>query len=1090
MTVHAALAFSPDFKRGVISRGRAYGRKISASSLAEADVIHYKVVVGHFTEADGARFMASVSAEASDGGWTASFGTCSCPASANCIHSVALALEWARGLGAAQVSPDGVGEIASESVQVPEDAVAAAEAEPGSAVQHSPVHAGHDQPKQARIRRRAPDAVQDQPSAPRPVPSYILSLGDVPDGGCGLRAIYRSPDRDSPFCTALDIEAFCRLPPGPGDDGILDRMRPGIEASGRRALLDDAPGDAGVVRDAVVTGRCRWMGSDRKVTGRMLSWSQPRHADLSWGLAEDGTQTSCVACSPRLDDVFTAGGEHFYVDAANARIGHLADGLTAAAASLMMQQHALALREVPAFLRMMDRLETGAPRPTCLADFRTVRDPVPVLRAVRPDGGDPLFGKPRFELQFSYAGTLFTAGTPTGEIFVQGVDGPLRIIRNPARERALGETMRVACSGRSYVEFGHRAARLRSEGWIIDAEGYAEPRFVEADKWDADFFEERQPAGIPWFSFAISATIEGTDIDMSDVLRSMLRQQAPGDAAHDGMLYIPLEDGRILPVAAGRIRPLLAAIGMLNGGRDGESSCRLDVAAELAAAALAVGARMSGAPGILGLATAFASGEFAPVPCPASFSGELRNYQEDGASWLSLLSAHGLGGLLAFDMGLGKTPTTLFHLCAEHAAGRLADQALVVAPLSVRSVWIAAARQFAPGLSLHVWESDGKGSLAPIPQGTSIVVTTYGMLERHASRIAMRRWSIAVLDEAQNIKNPGSKVSLAAARLLARQRIALSGTPVENRLMDLWSIFRFLEPSLLGPREKFRSTYAYPIEQGGDEEAGKQLSRLVKPFIMRRTKDEVAGDLPPKVDNTEFIQLGPEQARLYEAVRAATEHSVQAALRLQGRDKGRIVILTALLRLRQACLDARLVPGSHVDKAGTSAKLVRLVEMVLEAKSEGRKVLVFSQFAQMLDLIAAELAAAGVSYSTLTGKTRNRGTLVEDFQAGTKDVFLISLKAGGSGITLTGADVVVHFDPWWNPAVENQATDRAHRIGQTRTVFVHRLIAVGTIEEGILELQEKKKAVAQAVFSEDHAALSLLTEDEIRGLFSISPAHH
>ncbi|RZA16958.1 MAG: DEAD/DEAH box helicase, partial [Proteobacteria bacterium] len=460
-----------------------------------------------------------------------------------------------------------------------------------------------------------------------------------------------------------------------------------------------------------------------------------------------------------------------------------------------------------------------------------------------------------------------------------------------------------------------------------------------------------------------------------------------------------------------------------------------------------------------------------------------RHYQAQGVAWLQFLRGAGLGGVLADDMGLGKTVQTLAHLVVEQTAGRLDRPALVVCPTSLVPNWLREAERFSPSLTvLPLHGPSRKQRFADIPRH-DLVITTYPLLGRDHAVLTAQDWHVVVLDEAQSIKNPNAETTRQALRLKARQRLCLSGTPLQNHLGELWSLFDFLSPGFLGSPSAFRSRYRTPIEKHGDTERQAILARRVRPFLLRRTKQEVAQELPPKTEILEPVEMEPPQRAIYEAIRVAMHTKVQAAIAERGLARSGIIILDALLKMRQACCDPRLLKMASAKKAG-SAKLDRLMELLEVLLGEGRRVLIFSQFTSMLALIEARLKQAGTSYVLLTGDTVDRSTPVRRFQTGKVPVFLISLKAGGVGLNLTTADTVIHYDPWWNPAVEDQATDRAHRIGQDKQVFVHRLVALGTIEEKMQVLKDRKRALVAAVLDAGHGSALQLTEADVGELFA------
>jgi SNF2 family DNA or RNA helicase len=368
-----------------------------------------------------------------------------------------------------------------------------------------------------------------------------------------------------------------------------------------------------------------------------------------------------------------------------------------------------------------------------------------------------------------------------------------------------------------------------------------------------------------------------------------------------------------------------------------------------------------------------------------------------------------------------------------------------------------------------------------------VVITTYTVLARDIEEMAGLAWHVVVLDEAQVIKNPTAKATHAVCRLDTRHRLCLSGTPIENNLGELWSQFAFLMPGLLGSRKNFTRRFRTPIEKQGDPVRRRQLATRIRPFILRRTKAAVATELPPKHTILRRITLAPEQRELYETIRATLHDKVTREIADRGLGRSHVVVLDALLKLRQVCCDPRLVKLSSARLAGTSSKLDDLLEMLGEMIVEGRRVLLFSQFTSMLDLMKPALDAAGIPYVELRGDTVDRAAPVQQFEAGEVPLFLISLKAGGRGLNLTSADTVIHYDPWWNPAVEEQASDRAHRIGQTKSVFVYKLIAADTVEERILELQERKAALASIAFSEEGSTLPNMDGEDIEFLFGEAP---
>ncbi len=459
-------------------------------------------------------------------------------------------------------------------------------------------------------------------------------------------------------------------------------------------------------------------------------------------------------------------------------------------------------------------------------------------------------------------------------------------------------------------------------------------------------------------------------------------------------------------------------------------------------------------------------------PLPAVFDDKLRPYQEGGVRWMRFLRAVDLSGILADDMGLGKTIQALAAIV--DAGGK----SLVVAPTSVLRNWMREAERFAPELRVCLYHGPGR----KLDADADLVLTSYALLRLDADLLKQHEWMYAILDEAQAIKNPDSQTAKAARELRARHRLCMTGTPVENRLEELWSLFRYLMPGFLGSLDAFRQRFARPIENG-DAGARDALRKRVKPYVLRRLKQQVAKELPPLTDMIVRCEMSQKQRDVYDAVRLAAREDVQKAINDKGENKATMQILEALLRMRQVCCDPTLLPGD-AGVGAPSGKLDRLEELLIEIISEDHKMLIFSQWTSLLDRVEIRLKSLNIKWTRLDGGTRDRQGAIDEFQSPTgPPVFLLSLKAGGTGLNLTAADYVVHLDPWWNPAVQQQATDRAHRIGQSRPVVSLRLVAEESVEERILELQEAKKALADAAIGDEGGFIKALDGAELRALF-------
>ena len=482
-----------------------------------------------------------------------------------------------------------------------------------------------------------------------------------------------------------------------------------------------------------------------------------------------------------------------------------------------------------------------------------------------------------------------------------------------------------------------------------------------------------------------------------------------------------------------------------------------------------------------------------PMSTPVSFHGELRPYQERGLAWLSFLGKLGLGAVLADDMGLGKSPQTLALLQAERDAGTAAGPTLLICPMSLVGNWQREAARFTPDLAVHVHHGAGRlagPELAAAGAVADIVITTYGVATRDRVALAQVPWARVVCDEAQNIKNASTRQAQAVRAIPAAARIALTGTPVENRLAELWSIMEFTSPGLLGPAEKFRRRFAIPIERNSDAAATEQLKRITGPFILRRLKTDknVIADLPAKLEMKVWCNLTPEQASLYQATVDDMMERIEAA---EPGIERRGLVLATMAKLKQVCNHPAHLLGDGSRLAGRSGKLARLEEICDEIIEAGDKALCFTQYAEFGGMLQPYLAARlGCEVHFLHGGTakKRRDALVRDFQDGTGPaVFLLSLKAGGTGLNLTAANHVIHVDRWWNPAVEDQATDRAFRIGQRRDVQVRKFVCVGTVEERIDQMIEQKKALAQAIVGNGESWLTELSVADLRRVIELSP---
>jgi superfamily II DNA or RNA helicase len=914
----------------------------------------------------------------------------------------------------------------------------------------------------------------------------------------------------------------------PSDRAILRRIEPLRYAS--EGLLRDAdPPD--LLRRIIATGRGRWAAVD----GVPLRDGPMRAGKLTWRLEADGRQRPALELEEGL--LGLALPAPWYADAASGELGavdlgvpaHIAARLLVAppipaeAAPLVAAELARRLSSpavaVPATLEAPTPL-SGPPVPRLILtagavltylsraygrDFERPSEPVPIARLSYRYGPVvvPHDLRGQYAVHQSGAATIASSGRlyelrrdvaaeRASVVRLKGIGFEAAALMPPLNPPAGADAFLLDNQTEDDPDWlfvlQEELPALRADGWEVEIAADFPIRLVEADGPLEARLEEG--SGIDWLDLHLGVTVAGQRVDLVPVLLDLIASGVEPDEFGDGPVLLPLPDGRLLTLPAAQILPILRSLMELfeAGALDPEAGrlgfTRMD-AADLAGLEEASGIIWQGGEALraLGAQLRAAAGSIPPAVLPADFMGTLRPYQAQGVAWLQFLRSAGLGGVLADDMGLGKTVQTLAHLAIEQAEGRLDRPALIVCPTSLIPNWLREAARFAPTLRVLPLHGPTRKQRFGEIAAHDLVLTTYPLLTRDQEVLTTQEWHLVVLDEAQTIKNPNAETTRQALQLRARQRLCLSGTPLQNHLGELWSLFDFLAPGFLGSARSFRSRYRIPIEKHGDAERQAALHRRVRPFLLRRAKQEVVTELPPKTEITEVVEMEPPQRAVYEAIRLSMHAKVKRAVAEKGLARSGIIILDALLKLRQACCDPRLLSMTSAQKAG-SAKLERLLDLLGILLDEGRRVLIFSQFTSMLALIEAALSKAGIPYVLLTGETRDREAPVRLFQSGEVPVFLISLKAGGVGLNLTAADTVVHYDPWWNPAVEDQATDRAHRIGQDKQVFVHRLVALGTIEEKMEVLKERKRALVASVLDAEHGGALRLTEADLEDLFA------
>lgn len=631
----------------------------------------------------------------------------------------------------------------------------------------------------------------------------------------------------------------------------------------------------------------------------------------------------------------------------------------------------------------------------------------------------------------------------------------------------LGETLLMGETAVEFLAFG--LPKLRKAGFEIVGE------------IDNLRFNRRRPkprasvdSGIDWFDLNVNIDYGDTSAGISEVLA----------AYRGGRRVVKLEDGSwgALPVAW--LRKLGKPLEELEKRAATESGLRVRrYDAPLIDDILAGFERVESDDGWRRLSHDLRDFKgLEPASVSPGLMGELRDYQAHGVAWIDFLRRFGFGGVLADDMGLGKTIQAIALLLSEHRDKGVGVPSLIVTPTSVAFNWVSELARFAPDLKVLRLTGSQRAKLYDDIERSDIVITTYPLLRRDIGIFGAKRFHYAILDEAQFIKNAVTDTAKAARALNAANRLALTGTPIENHLGELWSIFEFLMPGFFGSYRDFNERYEKPLARK-DKEALRLLIQKTRPFILRRTKDEVARELPPKTETITYCQMTPAQATLYRQLLNTYRVRIMETIDKQGIERSQISILDALMKLRQVCCHPRLLKIAG-NKVKSSGKMDVFNELITELIEEGHRALVFSQFTQMLAILREWLEARGIKYEYLDGRTRNREKAVTAFNEGDAPLFLISLKAGGSGLNLTAADYVIHYDPWWNPAVEAQATDRAHRIGQDKHVFAYKLIAKDTIEEKVLELQKQKRALFDNVIGATAGQGRGLTRKDLKFLFS------
>ncbi len=635
--------------------------------------------------------------------------------------------------------------------------------------------------------------------------------------------------------------------------------------------------------------------------------------------------------------------------------------------------------------------------------------------------------------------------------------------------------------------------QLELSGWrvIRGHSAYQEVLHEDDVSWYSELDEE---SSYDYFGFTMGIMIGEEKINVLPIVAQMIKNaelDALQNLPDDQTVPLGLPNGKILAIPYGRIKPIINILVELYDTElsDGDvlklSKQQAALLFEIEKAYQASKMRWLGGDKLRKLGNKLANfTAIEAVMPPKTFKATLRHYQQEGVNWLQFLREYQMGGILADDMGLGKTVQTLAHLSIEKNKRRMKHPSLLIAPTSLMVNWRLEAERFTPNLKVLVFHGDDRHQYKDRLTDYDVVLTTYPLLVRDKEELLEQEFYYLILDEAQFIKNHKAKSTQIVHQIKAAHRLCLTGTPMENHLGELWSLFHFLMPGLLGDNKQFSKLFRTPIEKHNDSERRRGLAMRVKPFMLRRHKEDVATELPEKTEILRSVELLGPQRDLYESIRLSMEKKVRDAIKKNGLARSHIIILDALLKLRQTCCDPKLLKLTSAKKAHNySGKMALLMDLLPNLVEEGRKILLFSQFTTMLGIIEDALKQAKLDYVKLTGSTKNRSKPIEAFQQGKVPIFLISLKAGGTGLNLTAADTVIHYDPWWNPAVEDQATDRAHRIGQDKAVFVYKLLASGTVEETIQEMQQKKRSLMEGLFSDKNRGKLDLGAKELAHLF-------
>ncbi|PKG97267.1 DEAD/DEAH box helicase [Paraglaciecola sp. MB-3u-78] len=860
----------------------------------------------------------------------------------------------------------------------------------------------------------------------------------------------------------------------------------------------------------VSTGRCFWQdGADLK---HPITLGEPLKANWQWQTRRTVHKLDLILEKSNADITLIKSQPISYYNTKTNRLGLVETDLNSEFDVQFLHSPSFSEEKMPWVLSKLDMslgdLAKKLPKPKLKKEFILAR-PVPHIRLTTPNKNQAY--NTQLSLLFAYHGQLVSPLIKQHQL--PKVNGEESIYRDFAFEKMIMESLKtwhfipqsqfitgykgfeggymMMLQGRHLnLSFLHnQLPQLEKQGWKIEYDDSFHYQELNTDSvFDANV---EQNEGNDFFSIGLNLNIDGQSVAAFPILISAL-EQLPNDILlndqtyidNDEKVFVNLSGGKFIALRYQSIRPLLKQFVELfmPGALQDDGTMRLSrfqghqTLSELDNQGIVT----KGANRLRHLAEKLRNfNAIQPVPIPKLLQAKLREYQHQGLNWLQFLREYELNGILADDMGLGKTIQTLSHLLLEKEHGRLTGPSLIIAPTSVLFNWSKEIDKFTPSLSYIVINGAKRQAYFEQLDQYDIVITSYPLVLKDSEIHQQHVYYYLILDEAHYIKNPKTKLYQSMLTLKAEHKLCLTGTPMENHLGEFWAQFNFLLPGFLAGYRQFSRLFKTPIEKHNDHERKIMLNQRIKPFILRRSKELIAKELPEKTIIIQMLKIDGKQAELYESVRLTMDSRLKEIIAAKGLQRSQIEILDALLKLRQVCNHPQLLSLPSAKSVTQSAKLEFLMETLPEMVEEGRKVLIFSQFTSMLALIEVELVASNIPYVKLTGSSRNRQAIVEQFQSGQVPVFLISLKAGGVGLNLTAADTVIHFDPWWNPAVENQATDRAYRIGQDNPVFVYKLIIENSIEEKILLIQKKKAELANALLSEEVSQGNLSLTDDI-----------